>query len=250
MTNRRHAALQLWHSSLSLAASPPPAPSSVSLHSPPPALLIKSSSIDDMIGPPSPYPDSVVSLSLGGGSTEDLNDDASAAAAAAEVVLPFDVQSPLQPDACVVTTTGSRITAWAIDTWAADGPIVAIATSAGDVAVYSLADMRRLYLTSNVTALLLPHELMSCPDFTGHVIISITPAHSAASSAPDAATIPQQQLLLLGLSCGIVVVVDAGERSIMRHIPHSHQHLCSNGLLHGQSLRRSEAIASRVCSRH
>jgi hypothetical protein len=247
VTHGRHAALQLWHSSLSLAASPPLPPPPAPLHEPPPALLIKSSSIDDMIGPPSPYPDSVVSLSLGGGSTEELNDDS--AAAAAEVLLPFDVQSPLQPDACVVTTSSSRITAWALDTWPADGPILAIATSAGDVAVYSVTDMRRLHLTSNVTALLLPHELMSCPDFTGHVVISITPAQSAASSAPDAAAAPQQ-LLLLGLSCGIVVVVDAGARIATRHTCLSHRLFFSNWHLHRQSVRCSEAIASRVCSSH
>lgn len=95
----------------------------------------------------------------------------------------------------------------------ADGPILAIATSAGDLAVYTLNDMRRRYLMSNVTALLMPHELMSCPDFTGHVIISITavysPAQTVASVPPDARASSQAQLLL-GLSCGIVVVVDAG----------------------------------------
>ena len=71
-----------------------------------------------MIGPPSPYPDSVVSLSLGGGSTEDLAEDA-ATHTAADVLLPFDVQPGLQPHACVVMKNGSRITAWAVDTWAA-----------------------------------------------------------------------------------------------------------------------------------
>ena len=95
----------------------------------------------------------------------------------------------------------------------ADGPIIAIATSAGDLAVYTVNEMRRLYHMSNITALLMPHELMSCPDFTGHVIISITPAHSpvspAGSSVSDARPI-NQPFLLLGLSCGIVVVVETG----------------------------------------
>ncbi len=95
----------------------------------------------------------------------------------------------------------------------ADGPIIAIATSAGDLAVYTVNEMRRLYYMSNITALLMPHELMSCPDFTGHVIISITPAHSpvspAGSSVSDARPI-NQPFLLLGLSCGIVVVVETG----------------------------------------
>ena len=95
----------------------------------------------------------------------------------------------------------------------ADGPIIAIATSAGDLAVYTLNDMRRRYHMSNVTALLMPHELMSCPDFTGHVIISITAVYSPAqtvASVPSDARASSQALLLLGLSCGIVIAVDAG----------------------------------------
>ncbi len=94
----------------------------------------------------------------------------------------------------------------------ADGSIIAIATSSGDVSVYALADMRRLYHITNVTALLMPHELMSCPDFTGHVVISITPAYAPAPAASASEVpLPLQPLLLLGLSCGIVVVVNAGE---------------------------------------
>jgi hypothetical protein len=96
---------------------------------------------------------------------------------------------------------------------AADGCILAVATSAGDVSVYSLSDMRRLYHLTNITALLMPHELMSCPDFTGHVVLSITAAHApapTASSAAEPAPSSPLPLLLLGMSCGIVVVVDAG----------------------------------------
>ena len=44
---------------------------------------------------------------------------ASVLATAADLVLPFDVQPGLQPHACVVMKNGSRITAWAVDTWAA-----------------------------------------------------------------------------------------------------------------------------------
>jgi hypothetical protein len=71
-----------------------------------------------MIGPPSPYPDSV---SFGAGSTEELVEDAAAAAAAADVLLPGDLLAGLQPDACVAITSSGRITAWAVDSWAAGG---------------------------------------------------------------------------------------------------------------------------------
>jgi hypothetical protein len=109
-------AFQLWLSSLKLASCPPP-PASTGT----PALLVKTSSFDDMVGPSSPYPDSV---SLGAGSTEELVEDAAAAAAAAaataaDVLLPFEVLAGLQPDACVAITSNSRITAWAVDSWAA-----------------------------------------------------------------------------------------------------------------------------------
>ena len=64
-----------------------------------------------MIGPPSPF----TPVSLGGGSTEELVE--AAVAAAADVVLPFDLPSGLQPDACILISNGGRITAWAVDTW-------------------------------------------------------------------------------------------------------------------------------------
>lgn len=66
-----------------------------------------------MIGPPSPF----TPVSLGGGSTEELVE--AAVAAAADVVMPFDLAPGLQPDACIVISNGSRITAWAVDTWPA-----------------------------------------------------------------------------------------------------------------------------------
>jgi hypothetical protein len=112
-----------------------------------------------------------------------------------------------------------------------DGPIIAIATSSGDVSVYALADMRRLYHISNVTALLMPHELMSCPDFTGHVVISITPAYAPVPTPPSETSSSTLSLLLLGLSCGIVVVVDAGWSTGSRHHRlrhHCHQPHCTS----------------------
>ncbi len=108
VTRRRDAAFQLWLTALKLAASPPPPePSSFS------PLLTKTSSFDDMIGPPSPF----TTVSLGGGSTEELVEDV--AAAATDVSLPFDVAPGLQPDACVAISNSGRITAWAVDTWPA-----------------------------------------------------------------------------------------------------------------------------------
>jgi hypothetical protein len=107
----RNTAFQLWQSSLNLASQAHPPP-------PAPPLLLKTSSLDDMIGPPSPYPDSVASISLGGASSETLVEDA---AAAAEVLLACDMQPGLQPDACVVATNGGRVTAWAVDSWPAGG---------------------------------------------------------------------------------------------------------------------------------
>jgi hypothetical protein len=83
------------------------------------------------------------------------------------------------------------------------------------VSVYALADLRRVHHITNVTALLMPHELMSCPDFTGHVVISITPAYAPAAPDPDSST-PPLALLLLGLSCGIVVAVEAGAMPLHR----------------------------------
>ena len=105
VTHRRNAAFQLWQTALKLAASPPPPE--------PNLLLTKTSSFDDMIGPPSPF----TTVSLGGGSTEELVEDT--VAAAADVVLPFDAAPGLQPDACVVISNSGRITAWAVDTWPA-----------------------------------------------------------------------------------------------------------------------------------
>jgi hypothetical protein len=132
----------------------------------------------------------------------------------------------------------------------ADDSVIAIATSSGDLFVYAISDMSRLHHIANVTALLMPHELMSCPDFMGHIIISITSAYapaassSSTSSSSSEALSPPHHLLLLGLFCGIVVVVDAGDVQLI-YLSCSTRHLLrSHRSVHWQGVRPAQPFAS------